>query len=172
MRKRVYVIYTGGTIGMKRTPDGYAPAPGSLQEQMKGMPELRDAAMPEVVKWARVDVAAYAAILPSGRRVSIPELAAVTDLSGRAGFQLNRFRSSRAVWRTFAHPTRRWSTSLPPTVKTWRWEARFSSSSVTQTPCLRDWPLFASLGLWPRRPVPGCRCFVGLRWRLRNPGVR
>src|SRR5215212_2029936 len=50
------------------------------------------------------------------------ERAAVTDLSGRAGFQLNRFRSSRAVWWTFAHPTRRWSTSLPPTVKTWRWE--------------------------------------------------
>jgi L-asparaginase len=48
MKKRVYVIYTGGTIGMQQTPDGYAPAPGSLQEQMKGMPELRDAAMPEV----------------------------------------------------------------------------------------------------------------------------
>jgi hypothetical protein len=143
--------------------------PGNIDAE-RALAEM--AAMPEVLEWARVDVAASAAILPSGRRVSIPELAAVTDLSGRAGFQLNRFRSSRAVWRTFAHPTRRWSTSLPPTVKTWRWEARFSSSSVTQTPCLRDWPLFASLGLWPRRPVPGCRCFVGLRWRLRNPGVR
>jgi hypothetical protein len=52
----------------------------------------RMAAMPEVLQWARVDVAAYAAILPSGRRVSIPELAAATDLSGRAGFQLNRFK--------------------------------------------------------------------------------
>jgi putative ABC transport system permease protein len=41
---------------------------------------------------ARVDVAAYAAILPSGRRVSIPELAAVTDLSGRVGYRLNRFK--------------------------------------------------------------------------------
>jgi hypothetical protein len=50
------------------------------------------AAMPEVLQWARVDVASYAAILPSGRRVSVPELAAVTDLSGRAGFQLNRFK--------------------------------------------------------------------------------
>ena len=49
MKKRVYVIYTGGTIGMKRTPDGYAPAPGSLQEQMKGMPELRDPSMPDVM---------------------------------------------------------------------------------------------------------------------------
>lgn len=49
MRKRVYVIYTGGTIGMMRTPEGYAPAPGSLQEQMKGMPELRDPSMPDVM---------------------------------------------------------------------------------------------------------------------------
>lgn len=49
VKKRVCVIYTGGTIGMKRTPDGYAPSPGSLQEQMKGMPELRDPAMPEVM---------------------------------------------------------------------------------------------------------------------------
>ena len=48
-RKRVYVIYTGGTIGMDRTPDGYAPVPGSLQEQLKGMPELRDPAMPDVL---------------------------------------------------------------------------------------------------------------------------
>jgi len=49
VKKRVYVIYTGGTIGMQRTPEGYAPSPGSLQEQMKGMPELRDPAMPDVV---------------------------------------------------------------------------------------------------------------------------
>jgi hypothetical protein len=50
------------------------------------------AAMPEVLQSARVDVASYAAILPSGRRVSVPELAAVTDLSGRAGLQFNRFK--------------------------------------------------------------------------------
>ena len=37
------------------------------------------AAMPEVLQSARVDVASYAAILPSGRQVSVPELAAVTD---------------------------------------------------------------------------------------------
>jgi hypothetical protein len=50
------------------------------------------AAMPEVLQSARVDVASYAAILPSGRQVSVPELAAVTDLSGRAGYQFNRFK--------------------------------------------------------------------------------
>jgi hypothetical protein len=49
-------------------------------------------AMPEVGQWARVDVAAYDAILPSGRRARSPELMAATDLMGRAGFQINRFK--------------------------------------------------------------------------------
>src|SRR5438105_818236 len=47
-------------------------------------------ALPEVAQWARVDVAASSAILPSGRVAPAPELMAVTDLMGRAGFRLNR----------------------------------------------------------------------------------
>ncbi|HYV80172.1 MAG TPA: hypothetical protein VE979_18750, partial [Streptosporangiaceae bacterium] len=49
-------------------------------------------ALPEVGQWARVDVAASSAILPSGRVAPAPELMAVTDLMGRAGFRLNRFK--------------------------------------------------------------------------------
>lgn len=49
MRKRVYVAYTGGTIGMKRTADGYVPEPGYLQQQMGTMPELLHESMPEYV---------------------------------------------------------------------------------------------------------------------------
>jgi hypothetical protein len=49
-------------------------------------------ALPEVGQWARVDVAASAAMLPSGRVVPAPELMAITDLRGRAGFRLNRFK--------------------------------------------------------------------------------
>jgi L-asparaginase len=45
-RKRVYIAYTGGTIGMTPTRDGYKPAPGSLQKQMAAMPELRHPSMP------------------------------------------------------------------------------------------------------------------------------
>jgi L-asparaginase len=48
MRKRVFVAYTGGTIGMARSRDGYSPAPGSLQDQMAAMPELRHPSMPDV----------------------------------------------------------------------------------------------------------------------------
>ena len=46
MRKRVYIAHTGGTIGMTQTRDGYRPARGNLQKQMKAMPELRHASMP------------------------------------------------------------------------------------------------------------------------------
>lgn len=46
MPKHLYIAYTGGTIGMQRTPDGYAPAPGFLAEQMARMPELADPRMP------------------------------------------------------------------------------------------------------------------------------
>lgn len=46
MRKHVYIAYTGGTIGMKRTRAGYVPASGYLQRQMDEMPELRHPSMP------------------------------------------------------------------------------------------------------------------------------
>jgi hypothetical protein len=49
-------------------------------------------ALPEVGQWARVDMVASAAVLPSGRVAPAPELMAVTDLMGRAGFRLNRFK--------------------------------------------------------------------------------
>ena len=44
--KRVYIAYTGGTIGMRRTAEGYAPESGYLETQLAGFPELRDARMP------------------------------------------------------------------------------------------------------------------------------
>ncbi len=46
MPKRLYIAYTGGTIGMQRTPDGYTPAAGYLEAQMAAMPELADPRMP------------------------------------------------------------------------------------------------------------------------------
>jgi L-asparaginase len=46
MKKRVYIAYTGGTIGMLHGRDGYSPAPGYLQKQMRAMPELRHDSMP------------------------------------------------------------------------------------------------------------------------------
>lgn len=47
MKKRVHIVNTGGTIGMQRTPEGYAPAPGYLETQMGAMVELKNDIMPE-----------------------------------------------------------------------------------------------------------------------------
>jgi hypothetical protein len=72
---------------------GYDLVTGGFPERIDAERALtRMAAMPEVLESARVDVVAYAAILPSGRRVSIPELAAIADVSGRLGYRLNRFK--------------------------------------------------------------------------------
>jgi len=44
--KHLYIAYTGGTIGMKMTSEGYAPVPGYLQALMSDMPEFKHAALP------------------------------------------------------------------------------------------------------------------------------
>lgn len=46
MRKRVYIAYTGGTIGMKKAAGGYVPLPGHLQLEMEKIPELKSGALP------------------------------------------------------------------------------------------------------------------------------
>lgn len=46
LRKRVYIAYTGGTIGMNRRRGGYCPETGYLQRQMAQMPELEHPSMP------------------------------------------------------------------------------------------------------------------------------
>ncbi len=47
MTKRVYIANTGGTIGMKKTPNGYAPAPGYLAEQMAQISTLDNLPLPD-----------------------------------------------------------------------------------------------------------------------------
>src|SRR3954447_25868706 len=47
MRRRVHLAHTGGTIGMRRTADGYAPEARYLGPELGGLQELRHAAMPE-----------------------------------------------------------------------------------------------------------------------------
>jgi L-asparaginase len=46
MQPSIYVIYAGGTIGMRRGPGGYEPAPGLLPELMRAMPELHGPDVP------------------------------------------------------------------------------------------------------------------------------
>ncbi|HEY6330329.1 MAG TPA: asparaginase [Blastocatellia bacterium] len=46
-KKRIYIVYTGGTIGMVKTPDGYTPAPGNLEREMAQIRKLSDPTMPD-----------------------------------------------------------------------------------------------------------------------------
>ncbi len=48
-RKRVYVAYAGGTIGMRDTGNGYAPVPGFLAQQVAASRELNAPEVPELV---------------------------------------------------------------------------------------------------------------------------
>ncbi len=46
MRKHIYVAYTGGTIGMRPSRQGYVPAAGYLSETLAKMPEFHRPEMP------------------------------------------------------------------------------------------------------------------------------
>ncbi|MEM9290298.1 MAG: asparaginase [Acidobacteriota bacterium] len=46
--RRVFVAYTGGTLGMKKTPEGYAPVSGYLQGLMDSIADLHH---PDVPQW-------------------------------------------------------------------------------------------------------------------------
>ena len=46
--KRVYIAYTGGTIGMKPSENGFIPEAGYFSEQIKKLPELSYPDMPDV----------------------------------------------------------------------------------------------------------------------------
>jgi hypothetical protein len=41
-QRRVLIVYTGGTIGMKKIDGSLAPCPGYLQEEMSKMEELKN----------------------------------------------------------------------------------------------------------------------------------
>ena len=45
--RKIYVAYTGGTIGMQQTENGYAPIKGFLTETVKAMPEFYHEEMPQ-----------------------------------------------------------------------------------------------------------------------------
>lgn len=47
MKKRVLIIYTGGTIGMKRTDKGYAPVSGFLDQAIAAIEDMKSDGAPE-----------------------------------------------------------------------------------------------------------------------------
>ena len=47
IKKRIYVAYTGGTIGMMQSTQGFVPAKGHLTESINALPEFHRSEMPE-----------------------------------------------------------------------------------------------------------------------------
>ena len=59
MTKNILILYTGGTIGMVRTTQGYAPKPGYLSEILHQHPELQGQDLP------RFELKEYAPLIDS-----------------------------------------------------------------------------------------------------------
>ncbi|WP_448549845.1 asparaginase [Thalassotalea fusca] len=47
MKKKIYVAYTGGTIGMMASEDGYIPIKGHLSDSINAMPDFHREEMPD-----------------------------------------------------------------------------------------------------------------------------
>ncbi len=47
MKSRILIIYTGGTIGMDKSENGYVPKPGFLTGLLRKIPSLYDESMPD-----------------------------------------------------------------------------------------------------------------------------
>lgn len=76
MKKNVCILYTGGTIGMKPTPQGYAPEPGYLGRVMASMPDFSSPEMPEYV------IREYSPLLDSSNMGPRHWLAIARDIAG------------------------------------------------------------------------------------------
>ena len=46
-KKHIYIAYTGGTIGMQKSENGYIPVAGFMEKQLANMPEFHRPEMPE-----------------------------------------------------------------------------------------------------------------------------
>ena len=47
MKKKIYIAYTGGTIGMKKSPNGYIPVEGYITDVLNSMTELSRPEIPD-----------------------------------------------------------------------------------------------------------------------------
>lgn len=75
MKKRIYIAYTGGTIGMQPTANGYVPAPGFLAAQLAALPELQAAIMPDY------DIHEYTPLLDSSNITPTEWMSIAQDLA-------------------------------------------------------------------------------------------
>lgn len=93
---RVLVLYTGGTIGMRKGPRGYEPVPGWFADTIATLPQLHDPSQPRFTTYpsqsdrrVRYDVRAYDPLLDSANlgmrewaRIAADVAAAYDDYEG------------------------------------------------------------------------------------------
>lgn len=79
-RKRIYVAYTGGTIGMQQSSRGFIPVPGFLTDTVKRMPEFYRPEMPEF------DIHEYHPVIDSSDMTPAHWLSIAKDI--QANYQL------------------------------------------------------------------------------------
>jgi L-asparaginase len=73
-KKRIYVAYTGGTIGMQQSSNGFVPVPGFLSDTVKSMPEFYRTEMPEF------DIHEYHPVIDSSDMTPAHWLEIATDI--------------------------------------------------------------------------------------------
>ena len=76
-RKRIYVAFVGGTIGMHATESGYAASAGRLTALVRGRPELNEAEVPDLV------IAEYEPLLDSANARPADWLRIARDIAQR-----------------------------------------------------------------------------------------
>ena len=88
-KKSIYVAYTGGTIGMQRSEQGYIPVSGHLQRQLALMPEFHRPEMPDLLPDAfQAMLPAPLASVASTVKSESDKLAAFNDPQNRYAFCL------------------------------------------------------------------------------------
>ncbi|KAJ4462322.1 L-asparaginase [Paratrimastix pyriformis] len=74
VNKKLYIMYTGGTIGMAKTDQGYAPKPGFLQGLMNKSPAFNNQPLPKYV------ISEYSPLLDSSNMVPTDWLNVAKDI--------------------------------------------------------------------------------------------
>jgi L-asparaginase len=76
-KKRIYVAYVGGTIGMKATESGYAPVRGHLTKEVRDRPDLQEPEVPELA------IVEYESLLDSANARPADWLRVARDIADR-----------------------------------------------------------------------------------------
>ncbi len=76
-RRKIYIAYTGGTIGMRETPEGYKPEPGFLASVLESLPEMDSSQMPEY------DINEYRPLIDSANMTPAHWMRIAEDIASR-----------------------------------------------------------------------------------------